>query len=140
MKKYGLYKKDKLCSAVDIQALFAGGGADFSALAYPLRAVARDNSSRWSDARLKFLISVPKKRLRHAVERVLVRRRVREAFRLARPEFSLPGTCRMDLAFVYVGKGTASYHDIEKAVRKLMALLVEHISRPRDTDDKADCQ
>lgn len=132
MKKFGLYKKDKLCSTLDIQALFEGRGADFSTLAYPLRAVARRNDKRWSDAPIKFLISIPKKRLHHAVERVLMRRRVREAFRLARAEYPMPDGVRVDVAFVYVGKGLAGYEAIDRAVRRILAQMAEKFTLSPD--------
>ena len=131
MKKFGLYKKEKLCSTLAIQALFDGRGLDFSALAYPLRAVARRNNTRYSDAPLAFLISVPKKRLRHAVDRVLMRRRVREAYRLAKAEYPLPAGVRVDLAFIYVGNATTSYAYVDKAVRRILGQLVESLS-PKD--------
>ena len=40
MKKFGLYKKEKLCSSRAVEILFGPGGAEFSNLSYPLRAVA----------------------------------------------------------------------------------------------------
>ena len=135
MKEIGLYKKDKLCSTLDIQALFDGCGADFTALAYPLRAVARRNDKRWSDAPLKFLISVPKKRLHHAVERVLMRRRVREAYRLSRHDFPLPDGLKLDLAFVYVGKGIVPYSAVERSVRRILDQLVEKFSTLPPADE-----
>lgn len=128
MKQFGLYKKEKLCSTLAIQALFDGRGIDFSSLAYPLRAVARVNGRRWSDAPVAFLISVPKKRLRHAVDRVLMRRRVREAYRLSKSEFPLPEGVKVDLAFIYVGNSITSYAYVDKAVRRLLAQLVEKLS------------
>lgn len=86
MKGLRLYKKEKLCSTVAIEQLFMRGGEGVQgALAYPLRAVWRKNPRRSSDAPVAFVVSIPKKRLRHAVDRVQMRRRVREAYRLARP-------------------------------------------------------
>lgn len=89
-------------------------------MAYPLRCVWRENPRRSSDALIQFLISVPKKRLKHAVDRVLMRRRIREAFRLHRNEHTLPAQARIDVAFVYIGNGKESYSSIEYATVKLL--------------------
>ena len=125
MKGLRLYKKEKLCSPVAIDMLFGARrtGAVQSATAYPLRAVWRGNSARSSDSPVAFLISIPKKRLRHAVDRVTMRRRVREAYRLARPDFPMPAGTRIDLAFVYVADRLMPYASVDRAVRRIMERL-----------------
>lgn len=125
MKKLGLYKKEKLCSARAIEQLFGARGADFAALAYPLRLVARRNPLRSSDAPVAFLISIPKKRLHHAVDRVLMRRRTREAYRLHHREHALTEGIRLDAAFVYVADKTVNYARVERAVVRLLKQLSE---------------
>lgn len=130
MKGLRLYKKEKLCSPVAIEQLFARGGGAQSALAYPLRAVWRQNDSRRSDAPVAFVISVPKKRLRHAVDRVAMRRKVREAYRLARPAFPLPQGTRIDLAFVYVAEKLKPYIAVEQAVHTLMGRVADSLRQP----------
>ena len=91
-----------------------------SSLSYPLRAVWRSNDLRRSDAKIAFLVSVPKKRLRHAVDRVLMRRRIREAYRLARPHYALPDGVRLDVAFLFVADRTVSYASVSRAMDVLM--------------------
>lgn len=118
--KNGLYKKEKLCSVVAIDQLFGNGGAEFSRLAYPLRAIARNNVRRSSDAPVAFLISVPKKRLRHAVDRVTMRRRIREAYRLSPLRQRTPGALRLDVAFVYVADKPLPYSAVERAMRRIL--------------------
>ncbi len=118
-----LYKKEKLCSTVAIEQLFSRSGAVRSALAFPVRAVWRQNAKRHSDAPVAFVISVPKKRLRHAVDRVAMRRRIREAYRLCRPDFPLCEGARIDLAFVYVANDLQPYHAVDRAVRRIMAAV-----------------
>lgn len=132
MKKLGLYKKEKLCSCSDIDILFGAAGADFSRLAFPLRAVARPNQRRRSDATVAFLISVPKRRLRHAVDRVTMRRRIREAYRLNHRNFVFPEGLRIDLAFVYVADGLTPFTYIEKSMIKLLQALSDHYSSPKE--------
>lgn len=124
MKGLRLYKKEKLCSETAIGILFSRNPDNSSSLSFPLRAVWRNNPSRRSDAPISFLISVPKKRLKHAVDRVAVRRRIREAYRLARPDFPLPADKRIDLAFIYVADKIRPYHNIDRAVRNILAAIV----------------
>lgn len=133
MKTFGLYKKQKLCSTSAIEQLFSAGGADFSRLSYPLRIVARRNSRRSSDAPLAFLISIPKKRLRHAVDRVLMRRRTREAFRLNHHDYTLPEGEKVDVAFVYVANELTPYSAVENAMKRLLKGVAEHFSHPDNT-------
>ena len=126
-----LYKKQKLCSATAIDALFSRESADdlCSCLAFPLRAVWRTNGARSFGASLQFLISVPKRRLRHAVDRVKMRRRIREAYRLAQHSISMPEGDKMDVAFVYVASDIQPYAKVECAVGKILA-AIEASRRP----------
>lgn len=118
---YRLYKKEKLCSVIAIEQLFNGYDADcHAALAYPLRVVWRENQRRSSDAPIQFLISIPKKKLRHAVDRVQMRRRVREAFRLNRHDFPLPADRKVDVAFIYVAKSLEPYSKVQSAMQRLL--------------------
>lgn len=116
----GLSKKQKLCSTVAIDTLFGHGDGVEAALAFPVRAVWRENVERRSDAPLQFLVSIPKKRLRHAVDRVKMRRRIREAFRLHWQDYPWPKERKWDLAFVYVDSSLQSYDKVERAVKKLL--------------------
>lgn len=118
-----LYKKQKLCSPTAIGLLFSHQTDVVSVLAHPLRAVWRDNAGRKSDAPAQFLISVPKKRLHHAVDRVTMRRRIREAYRLLHQDYPLPDGARIDIAFVYVANSLEPYARIEKAMRRILSTL-----------------
>lgn len=123
MKGLRLYKKEKLCSTVAVEQLFMRGSDTTGALDYPLRAVWRPNPRRHSDAPVAFLISVPKKRLRHAVDRVAMRRRIREAYRLQRHLYPMPPGTRLDLAFVYVADRLMPYSAVHAAMGKLLARM-----------------
>lgn len=122
-KSLRLYKKEKLCSVVAVEQLFSHGGADFSALAYPVKVLARRNPRRSSDSPVAFLISVPKKRLRHAVDRVKMRRRIREAYRLNHHDYRLEDGVRLDVGFIYVANGLEPYRVVERAMRRLLSGL-----------------
>ncbi len=134
MKQYGLNKYDKLCSSTAIDQLFSRGADDLhhqatrSVMAYPLRAVWRVNEKRTEGSAVQFLISIPKKRLRHAVDRVKMRRRVREAYRLNKNDYLAAEDRKIDLAFIYVADGLKDYQAIEKAVIRILHKI---------TDDKS---
>lgn len=134
MKGLRLYKKEKLCSPVAIEQLFARSTPGVhAALEYPLRAVWRSNPRRSSDAPIAFVISVPKRRLRHAIDRVAMRRRIREAYRLSHQDFQLPEGTRIDLAFVYVADRQRSYQAVAAAMRALLTKIAQS-AQPADED------
>lgn len=117
--------------------LFQPGGTSQAMLAYPLRAVWRQNDGRYCDAPMQFLISVPKKRLHHAVDRVMMRRRIREAYRLNHHNYTLPNDAKIDVAFIYIANSLTPYKSIEKAMRKILKNISENTpSLPLYNDEK----
>ena len=79
-RRYTLAKAERLCSKKLIERLFSGGNNSFPA--FPLRVVYMWISSEEGTADASMMISVPKKRFKHAVKRNRVKRQVREAYRL----------------------------------------------------------
>lgn len=126
MKRFGLSKSQKLCGDTAIDMLFSRSATDSSAsLAYPLRGVWRTNPARRdNNADLRFLISVPKKRLRHAVDRVTMRRRIRESFRLSRLDYPALLDRSIDLGIVYVADKPLPYSIINRSLNKLLARML----------------
>ena len=116
---YKLHKEEKLCSRTAINNLFDEGK---SLMAFPLRAAYRLRPSGQQPVR--FLISIPKKRIHKAVERVLLRRRTRESYRLNRNQLLVPALqqadCGVDIAVVYLDKTPAPYQVIDE---KMISLL-----------------
>lgn len=122
MENNRLYKKEKLCSHTAIERLFSRSNENRSAIAYPLRllwCVAEGDS-----VPNQFIIVVPKRRLKHAVDRVLMRRRIREAYRLNRDKLIGEGVPSFRLAFVYVADRCHPYTSVEKSVRKLFKNVI----------------
>lgn len=123
MKRFPLDKSHKLCRLTDIENLFSAKDSHAS-LAYPIRALWRKNTRRDNkDARVKILVSIPKKRLRKAVDRVTMRRRIREAYRLNRPEFEPLHLDGYDVAFIYIADKTRPYSHIERSMRRLLSVI-----------------
>lgn len=74
---HGLSKRERLCSRKAIDALFSCADS-MSLSVYPIRAVFRHTE----EAGTRILVSVSKKRFRHAVDRNRVKRQLREQYRL----------------------------------------------------------
>lgn len=121
MTSLRLYKREKLCSHTAINLLFTKGEGRVTT-AYPLRAVWRINEQRQVKD-TQFLISVPKKKFKHAVDRVLLRRRIRESYRLNRSALEKENTTALDIAFIYLGSNICHYSEIEHAIIKLLGKI-----------------
>ena len=131
-----LYKREKLCSRTAINMLFAGGR---SVVAYPLRAVVAvkrcDSETVGGEVQsgivAKFMITVPKKKIRTAVGRVLVRRRIREAYRLNRSVLAQalqPAGSVAEIAFLYMDTSIADYATIEASMKKLLGKISSQVA------------
>lgn len=128
MKGLRLYKIEKLCSETAIGRLFARSNSRVrGSLSYPLRLAWRVDDQREVKVP-RFLVSVPKKRIRHAVDRVTMRRRIREAYRLNRD--ILPRELPVDLAFIYVADTLLTYAKVEASVRRLLRDVASKLDLP----------
>jgi ribonuclease P protein component len=115
-------KEVRLNHRRDIEALIKGGKA-FNA--YPLRVVSRP-VARDPKAPVKLVISVPKRLFKRAVQRNLLKRRIREAFRLNRTELtgSLENLQRsIHVLVVFTGKETASFDLIQNKIILILQRL-----------------
>ena len=116
---YKLNKDEKLCSRTAVNLLFDEGK---SLMAFPLRAAYRLRPQ--GEHPVQFLISIPKKRIRRAVQRVTLRRRVREAYRLSRRDLLQPTLAEsgwgVDIAFVYLDNTPAPYSVIQEKMTTLL--------------------
>ncbi len=120
-----LYKKEKLCGVTTIESLFASSWKRDSGVcshfAFPWKVVWRFNPDRKGHC-ARFLISVPKKKLKRAVDRVLMRRRGREAYRLNRDLFPSEN-CGADVLFIYIADRPLPYEVSAKSVKRILRQL-----------------
>lgn len=80
MKTYGFPKPEHLSLQRHIDALFAEG--NHSTVAFPVRAVWQEVEWDGHSPRVKVLVSVSKRKFKHAVDRNRAKRQMREAYRL----------------------------------------------------------
>ncbi len=124
---FKLKKDEKLCSRTAIEQLFGEGR---SLMAFPLRAAYRLRPR--GEKPVQFLISIPKKRIRKAVGRVTLRRRVRESYRLNRRQLLQPELDNhglgVDIAFVYLDTSLAPYSVINEKMTSLLQRIAQAAS------------
>ena len=122
-RRYTLSKEERLSWKRYIDLLFAKGQ---SFVAFPLRVVYLSVEKEETLAPVSILISVPKKKFRRAVKRNLIKRQVREAYRVRKYDLIDPLTGKnkcMLVAFLYLDKGIHSFADMEKAMTKALNIL-----------------
>ncbi len=131
-----LRKSAKLRHRTLVQNLFGKGT---SVYAGPLRVIFRtlakeDLTASFKEAvpdllaPVQMMITVPKKKRRHAVDRVLIRRRIREAFRLQyrplRKKIEEDGEIRtLSLAIIYMHAENCSMEKISAAMATVLVKL-----------------
>ena len=137
--RFTMGKSEKLRHRTLVEGLFSKGETLYE---YPLRLTWRimdveemESSFRTGLpprlGRLQMMITVPKKKLRHAVYRVLMRRRIREAYRLNRIPLLHSVLDRdniyLELAFIYLHKEESDYFTIEKKMKRLLSKLEDKL-------------
>jgi ribonuclease P protein component len=130
------HKTERITSLKEIEHLFERGRSS-SIQIMPLRAIYQLRSAEAegkSEPAIKVLVSVAKKRLRHAVDRNRVKRQVREAFRLQHQPLSntlLSLGKRMHIAFVWLSDTPAATNDVFEAMKKILDSIEEKYAPPK---------
>ncbi len=117
--KYTFKKEERLCSKKIIDQLFSGGA---SFLSFPLKVIYVPGKLP-SKYPVQAAFSASKKNFKRAVKRNLLKRRMRESYRLHK--HTLYEDCDKQLAvfFIYVGKEIVEYKRIESAMKKALVRL-----------------
>lgn len=84
--------------------------------------------------RLQMMVTIPKRKRKHAVDRVLLRRRVREAWRLRRHALreALEGrgdVRTLSVAINYVADDNRSYAEIERAIDGIIEKIIKKLGK-----------
>lgn len=114
-------KRERIVSTRLMEMLFGKGGSR-SLAAFPLRAVYRQTERQPGCAPVQILISVPKKHLRHAVDRNRVKRQVREAYRHNKQLLDglVAGDRQLLLAFIWLSDRLLPSHEVEQRTVRLL--------------------
>ena len=119
-------KKQKLCGEKVIERLFANGK---SISEKPFRAIWNFEKNN-DQVFVKSLIVVSKKRLKLAVERNVVKRRIKEAYRLQKKQlecFLESTNQQLNLAIIYQEEEILDYKTLEEKINLLLSRLIKEL-------------
>lgn len=123
-------KAERLNSRLMIDKLFAGGNA--SRVAFPLRVVfMKMDAAETSKPPVSILISVSKKRFRHAIDRNRMKRLVREAYRLNKHilwDVAEDKGYRLVVAFVCITDQLPTFRSVNKSMVKALTQISESLN------------
>jgi ribonuclease P protein component len=117
-------KKEKLKSKVAIDLLFNKGK---TVNASPIRVVYHKKGIV-SGILINAGVSVPKKNIKLAVNRNLLKRRIKEAYRLNNKELKIHLNKKgfeLNLMFIYTSKQILPYKEIEDKIKVILMRLIE---------------
>ncbi len=111
---YSLPRAERLRGKRVVSGLFTQGESGF---VYPLRYLYCE--SKGSSSAPRVLFSVPKRFHKRANKRNLLRRRMKEAYRLQKAIIAIEGNS-LDIAFIYVSKEALDYAKIARSVERIL--------------------
>lgn len=122
--KFNFPKKEKLKSVKDIDLLFKKGKSIHQ---NPFRLIYLEKMEKNGIA-INFGVSVPKKKIKLAVNRNLIKRRIREAYRLnnktLKNVLSNSGK-ELNIMLIYGSEQILSYSEIESKIKVILYRLTE---------------
>jgi ribonuclease P protein component len=131
MVSFTFNKEEKLCSQKLIGEMFISGN---TFLCYPLKVVWLDSIGNSSPFPAQAAFSVPKRSFNRAHDRNLIKRQIRETYRLRKHslhELLELRNRKIGLMIVYIAKEKTEFHQIESAMTKVISRLDKEITEKK---------
>lgn len=127
--RFTFKKSEHLCRLSEIERLFSAGSR--SATVFPVRIVYRKVKAEDGEPPVKVLVSVAKRRLRHAVDRNRAKRQLREAYRLQKATIYDALLCEqaIHLGLIWMADKPMESHRIHTAIGTLLERVAENLRR-----------
>lgn len=126
--KFTFKKKDKLKSRKLIEKLFDEGK---SVTVFPLRMLYLKTTHEDGSV-IKTGVSVSKRNFKKAVDRNRVKRLLREAYRLNKPEYFNNITTPYALMILYIGKDANDFNSVNENLKLLLSAFLEKTSNEKN--------
>jgi ribonuclease P protein component len=123
LNNHKLSKKERLNSEKQISRLFDEGKAITSGCLKLIYLFTEDQML----SQIQVMFTVPKKKYKKAVDRNLLKRRMREAYRFSKPEINTDFSKKVLIAFIYIDKEIKPYLKIENSLKDLIEKLSKRI-------------
>lgn len=117
LSKYSFSKKEKLTGKKKIEGLFKKGSS-FYLGDFQVRHLPSGDAGPH-----QILISVPKRTFKPAVDRNLLKRRIREAYRLNKQLIQIEGENSLFIAFIYLSNEILTFDNIQAQLIKCLERL-----------------
>lgn len=115
-------KVERLSSKKDIQELFKNGSSFYL---YPFKVITLASTNSLVH---QVLFTVPKRNFKKAVDRNLLKRRMREAYRLHK--HLLPTEPQvLSIAYIYTSKEIVDYASIAKPLEQSLSRIKKHVEK-----------
>lgn len=118
-------KKDKLKSKKLIEQLFTEGKA---VTVFPMRLVYLKTEFD-DDSILKTGVSVSKRLHKNAVDRNRIKRLLREAYRLNKPQYFNTNTTAYAFMILYISKDKTTFEELDTKIKLLFEKFIKHTSK-----------
>ena len=126
-----LSKSERLKSYKRIRILFAQG-QKFKVFPLVVYFLLRDEEVEKVEGMLQMGVSVGKRHFKRAVDRNLLKRRIREAYRKQKLELKenlMVSGISMDIFFVYSNARISDYSEIETAMASTLVVLIDKLQK-----------
>ncbi len=127
--KYTLKAHERLKSKKSIQELFRTGK---SVKSFPFKLVYVPLETSSDPTQIQFTVSVSKRLFKSAVDRNRIKRLVREAYRLEKPELLGAVSESFAIMIIYISKKPLTFEISQKAMSKITKELKKRISNHQD--------
>jgi len=127
-------KEERLSSRKEIALLFENGQ---SVMVYPLKFFWKE-SDPGSPSPVRMAFTVSSRTFKKAVDRNLLKRRMREAYRLNKHKTETgSGDKKINIMVIYIAREIVPYASIEKAVRSGMKKIIARLTENHETNQQA---
>jgi ribonuclease P protein component len=126
--KFTYKKKERLKNPKLIEKLFLEGK---SISVFPFRLIYLETTFE-DGSKIKTSVSVSKRNFKKAVDRNRIKRLLREAYRLNKPEYFNNITTSYALMILYIGKDTTDFDSVNSKLKLLFSTFLEKISKDKN--------